>query len=178
MLLLKNLTATCIDAHFFSGSPSITATSLFESGPCLRKQEVFPHLAAPVSWTLSSKSLWGFCHCLLFMLLLVSLLLPGLAAKIKQASLSESNHFFQNHLYVSSSCITALRIILGDHFWPFSVPSSVGYFRYTLPKAIYKVFIVYEWHAFPQMGMTLHTNITKATTQVVDYKQKMVEVGE
>lgn len=53
MLLLKNLTATCIDSHLFSGFTSITATSLFEPGPCLRKQEVFPHLVGSVSWTLS-----------------------------------------------------------------------------------------------------------------------------
>lgn len=48
MLLLKNLTATCTVSHFFSGSPSIIATNVFESGPCLRKQ-VFPHLAGSMS---------------------------------------------------------------------------------------------------------------------------------
>ena len=112
MLVLKNLTATCIYSHFFSGFPSITATSLFEPRPCLRKQEVFPDLAGSVSWTLSSTSLWGSCHCWLFMLLLASLFVPVPSAKTNQASLAESNHFFQNHLCVSSSCIPALMI-----FW-------------------------------------------------------------
>lgn len=147
---------------FFSGFPSITATSLFEPGPCLRKQEVFPHLAGSAPWTLSFTSLWGSCHCLLFMLLLASLLLPGPSAKTNQASLSESNRFFQHHLYVSSSCIPTLIIILGAHFWLFSVPGSAGYFRDTLLKGIYKVFMVHQWHAFPWVGMAVFTNVARA----------------
>lgn len=49
-----------------------------------------------MSWSLSSTSLWGSCHCLLFMLLLASLLLllPGPSAKTNQTILAESSDFY------------------------------------------------------------------------------------
>lgn len=102
----------------FSVFQSITATSLFEPRPCLRKWEAFPHISGHVSWTSFFMSLWGCCHCLLSMLLLASLLLPNLFCMIKQENLAESNHLLSRIACMSPlSYIPVFMIILGAHFW-------------------------------------------------------------
>lgn len=96
------------------------------------------------------------------MLLLASLLLSNVLAKIKQANLAESNHFCPELPLYLPILYPSTHDYSGSSFLAISAPGSAGYFRATLLKTISKVFMVHQWHALPWVGLTVLTSVARA----------------